>query len=51
MFSMCMSIYANDYKKASKYDQKIPQSHTADQHHEEEPQNTKIHKASGRQLQ
>ena len=39
-------------KKASEYDQEIPQSHTADQptHREEAPQNTDCHKTSGMQL-
>ena len=40
-------------KKASEYDQEIPQSHTADQPtapREEEPQKTNSHKTSGRQL-
>ena len=44
--------YLIDYaKKASEYDEEIPQSHTADQptaHHEEEPHNN--HKTPGRQI-
>ena len=37
-----LNLMREEGRKVSKYDQEIPQSHTADnpQYHEEEPQNT-----------
>ena len=45
-------MFARIWKKASKYDQEITQSYTADkpQHREEETQNNDSHKTSGRQF-